>query len=127
MAALLILVSTVAASYMYVDFLMAELEFVQVKRTFDDKLKVVEIAGVLVGLISAALKQWPLSNCSLLFQQNETFVGAAPDQAYTVLIIPVRMCMHRSAWSVSDCFISNLNCGNSCILPTTTDRCGLQH
>ncbi len=72
-AALLILVSTVAASYMYVDFLMAELEFVQVKRTFDDKLKVVEIAGVLVGLISAALKQWPLSNCSLLFQLNETF------------------------------------------------------
>ncbi len=34
------------------DFLMAELEFVQVKRTFDDKLniKVVKLAGVLVGL-----------------------------------------------------------------------------
>ena len=51
---------------LFKDFLMAEFEFVQVKRTFDDKLKVVEIAGVLVGLISAALKQWPLSNCSLL-------------------------------------------------------------
>ncbi len=52
---------------------MAEFEFVLVKITFDDKLKVVEIAGVLVGLIIAALKRWPLSNCSLLFQQNETF------------------------------------------------------
>ncbi len=41
------------------DFLMAEL-FMQVKITFDDKLKVVE-------LIIAALEQWPLSNCSLLF------------------------------------------------------------
>ena len=52
---------------------MAEFEFVQVKRTFDDKLKVVEIAGVLVGLISAALKQWPLSNCSLLCQKIKQY------------------------------------------------------
>ncbi len=44
---------------------MAEFEFVQVKRTFYGKLKVVEIAGVLLGLISAALEQWPLLNCSL--------------------------------------------------------------
>ncbi len=49
---------------LFKDFLMAE--FVLVKRTFDDKLKVVEIAGVFIGLIRAALKQWPLSNCSLL-------------------------------------------------------------
>ena len=27
------------------DFLMAEFKFMQVKRTFDDKLKVVELAG----------------------------------------------------------------------------------
>ncbi len=39
------------------DFLMAEVEFVQVRRTFDDKLKVVEIAGVLVGLINTSLDQ----------------------------------------------------------------------
>ncbi len=32
--------------YMYMkDFLMVEFEFVQVKITFDDKLKVVELAG----------------------------------------------------------------------------------
>ncbi len=51
-AAILILVCTVAASYVQCsswlvllkDFLMAEFEFVQVN---DDKLKVVEIAGVL--------------------------------------------------------------------------------
>ncbi len=66
------MVSTVAASYVSAFERLShdKLEFVQVKRTFDDKLKVVEIAGVLVGLIRPALKQWPLSNCSLLFQQN---------------------------------------------------------
>ncbi len=68
------------------DFLMAEFEFMQVIRTFDDKLKVVEIAGMLVGLISAVLEQWPLLNCSLLFQQNETFSSRGHDQAYTVII-----------------------------------------
>ncbi len=35
-------------------------------------------------VISAALKQWPLSNCSRLFQQNETFSSPASDQADTV-------------------------------------------
>ncbi len=57
------------------DFPMAEFELVQVKITFDDKLKVVEIAGVLVGvgLINVSLEQWPLSNCNLLCQQNEIF------------------------------------------------------
>ncbi len=66
-----------AASYMYVatsssllvlhkDFIMAEFKFMQVKTTFDDKLNYLE-------LINAALEQWPLLNCSLLFQQNETF------------------------------------------------------
>ncbi len=67
------------------DFLNAdfEFEFVQAKRTLM-KLKVVEIAGVLVGLISATLKQWPLSNCSLLPSFS---VAAAPDQAYTVLFM----------------------------------------
>ncbi len=72
-AAILILLSTVSATCSYIeafkDFLMAEFEFVQVKIIFDDKLKVVELAGELVGLISAALKQWPLSNCSLLRQK----------------------------------------------------------
>ncbi len=48
------------------DFLMAEFKFMQVKTTFDDKLNYLE-------LINAALEQWPLLNCSLLFQQNETF------------------------------------------------------
>ncbi len=41
---ILILVSTLAARYA-ADFLMAEFEFVLAKKTFDDKLKVVEIAG----------------------------------------------------------------------------------
>ena len=48
------------------DFLMAEFKFMQVKTTFDDKLNYLE-------LIKAALEQWPLLNCSLLFHQNETF------------------------------------------------------
>ena len=64
------------------DFLMAErFKFMQVKTTFDDKLNYLE-------LINAALEQWPLLNCSLLFQQNETLilVAAAPDQAYTVAL-----------------------------------------
>ena len=42
------------------DFLMAEFKFMQVKTTFDDKLNYLE-------LINAALEQWPLLNCSLLF------------------------------------------------------------
>ena len=45
------------------DFLMAEFKFMQVKTTFDDKL----------NYLNAALEQWPLLNCSLLYQQNETF------------------------------------------------------
>ncbi len=68
------------------DFLMAELAFVQVKRIFDDKLKVVELAGVLVGLISAALKQWPLSNCSLLCQKMKHLVVTASDREDTVAV-----------------------------------------
>ncbi len=60
------------------DFLMAEFKFMQVKTTFDNKLNYLE-------LINAALEQWPLLNCSLLFQQNEHLVAAAPDQAYTVI------------------------------------------
>ncbi len=63
---------------------MAEFEFVQVKITFDNKL---EIAGALVhvSLISAALQQWPLSNCSLLCQKMKHLVAAASDREYTVL------------------------------------------
>ncbi len=61
---------------------MAQFEFVQVKKTFDDKLKVVEIVGVLLGLISAALKQWPFSNCSLLCQKMKHLVAAASDREY---------------------------------------------
>ncbi len=54
----------------------------QVKTTFDDKLKVVEIAGGFSRpIISAARKQWPLSNCS---SKMKYLVAAAPDQAYTV-------------------------------------------
>ncbi len=57
--AIWILVSTVSASYVAASSLCT--------------LKVVELAGVLVGLISAALKQWPLSNCSLLCQKIKQY------------------------------------------------------
>ncbi len=50
---------------------MAKLKFMQVKITFDDKLKVIELAG---AIVNAAFEQWPLSNCSL---------AAAPDQPCT--------------------------------------------
>ncbi len=59
---------------------MAEFKFMQVKTTFDDKLNYLE-------LINTALEQWPLLNCSLLFQKMKHLVAAAPDQAYTVCVL----------------------------------------
>ncbi len=54
------------------DFLMAEFEFVQVKRTFDDKLKVVELAGA-----NKRLSQ-------IVASSGQHLVAAASDQAYTI-------------------------------------------
>ncbi len=60
----------------------------QMEIIFDDKLKIVELAGA-----NNALEQWPLSNCIWYIASSSSkmkhLVTAASDQTYTVHIIGV--------------------------------------
>ncbi len=66
------------------DFLMAEFKFMQVKITFDVKLKVVELAGANKRRLNSGLSRIVASSSSKM----KHLVATAPDQADTVFSLP---------------------------------------